>query len=116
MEGFAGATAIDTNTAAVTVSVVEPVILPIVALIVEAPSFKPVAKPPAVIVATRAADEPQVAVLVRFSVLPSLYVPVAVNCCVYPAGMEGFAGVTAIDTRAMPVPLRATTMGLPKAP
>jgi hypothetical protein len=27
-------------------------------------------------------------------------VPVAVNCCVSPLAIEGFAGVTAIDTRA----------------
>ena len=31
--------------------------------------------------------------------LPSEYVPVAVNCCVVPFGIDGFAGVTAIDTR-----------------
>src|SRR5271157_6549271 len=97
MEGFAGVTAIDTSTAAVTVSVVEPVILLIVAPIVEAPLLTPFAKPPAVIVATAGAEELHVAVLVRFCVLPSLYVPVAVNCCVVPAAMEGFAGVTAID-------------------
>src|SRR5208282_6636110 len=43
-------------------------------------------------------DELHIAVLVRFCVLPSLYVPVAVNCCVVPAAIEGFAGVTAIET------------------
>ena len=31
------------------------------------------------------------------AVLLSLYVPVAVNCCVAPFVMDGFAGVTAID-------------------
>jgi hypothetical protein len=30
-------------------------------------------------------------------VVPSLKVPVAVNCCVAPFTIEGFAGVTAID-------------------
>jgi len=30
-------------------------------------------------------------------VVPSLNVPVAVNCCVAPLVIEGFAGVTAID-------------------
>jgi hypothetical protein len=29
--------------------------------------------------------------------VPSLKVPVAVNCCVAPLVIEGFAGVTAID-------------------
>jgi hypothetical protein len=43
-------------------------------------------------------DELQVTVLVRFWVLLSLYVPVAVNCCVFPNGTEAFAGVTAIET------------------
>ena len=31
--------------------------------------------------------------------LPSEYVPVAVNCWVAPFAMAGFAGATAIDTR-----------------
>jgi hypothetical protein len=30
-------------------------------------------------------------------VVPSLNVPVAVNCCVAPLVIDGFAGVTAID-------------------
>jgi hypothetical protein len=30
-------------------------------------------------------------------VVPSLKVPVAVNCCVAPLVIDGFAGVTAID-------------------
>ena len=100
MEVFAGVTAIDTSTGAVTVSVVEPVILLSAAVIVEAPVFTAFAKPPAAIVATLGADEPHVAVLVRFCVLPSLYVPVAVNCCVLPTTIEAFAGVTAMDTSA----------------
>ena len=37
-------------------------------------------------------------VLVRFWVLPSLYVPVAVNCWRLPSGIEGLAGVTAMET------------------
>ena len=40
----------------------------------------PVARPAALIVATVTAEEPHVAVLVRFCVVPSLNVPVAVNC------------------------------------
>ena len=38
--------------------------------------------------------------LVRFCVVPSVYVPVAVNCCVSPLAIERFAGVTAIDWSA----------------
>ena len=117
IEAFAGVTAIDTSTGAVTVSVVEPVILPIVALMLEVPAVTPVAKPPAAIVATLGADELHVTKGVRFCVLPFLKWPVAVNCCVFPVAIEGFAGVTVIEVRpvSLPVPLSATRLGLPKA-
>ncbi len=52
------------------------------------------------IVATAVVDEVQVTWLVRFWVLESEYVPVAVNCCVPPMRHDGFAGVTAIDVSA----------------
>src|SRR5271167_4785158 len=58
-----------------------------------------VAKPLLVMVATEVALEVQVADEVRFCLLPSLKVPVAVNCCWFPAAIEGLTGVTAIDTR-----------------
>ena len=51
----------------------------------------------ALIVATDGVAEAQVTGLVRFCVVPSENVPVAVNCCVRPLAMLGFAGVTAID-------------------
>jgi hypothetical protein len=43
--------------------------------------------------------------------------PVAANCSVLPAAIEGFAGVTVIEVRplSVPVPLSATSVGLPKA-
>jgi hypothetical protein len=97
IDGFTGVTAIDCNVAAVTVSVVEPAMDDDVAEIVELPTPAPVARPAAVIVADAVFDELHVAVLVRFWVVPSLNVPVAVNCCVVPFTTEGFAGVTAID-------------------
>ena len=50
------------------------------------------------IVATVVVNELQVTELVRFWVLVSLNVPVAVNCCVVPLGIEGLAGLTAMDT------------------
>jgi len=56
-----------------------------------------VANPPLLTVAIVAADEAQVAVLVKFCVVPLLYVPIAVNCCVYPAATDVAPGVTAID-------------------
>jgi hypothetical protein len=94
----AGVTAIDTNTGAVTVRLVEPPIAPEIAWIVVLPAATPVAKPPLAIVATAVFVELHVTKLVRFAVLASLKTPVAVNCCVTPLAMEAFAGVTAIDT------------------
>lgn len=83
---------------ATTVSVVEPVTLPEVAEIVVEPALSAVARPVVLIVAVAVLLEAQVTLLVRFCVLLSENVPVAVNCCVPPAAIEGFAGVTAIDT------------------
>ena len=80
MEAFAGVTATDTSVEAVTVSVVLPEIEPVVARMVVDPVPIAVATPAALIVATVAAEELHVAVLVRFCVVPSVKVPVAVNC------------------------------------
>src|SRR5216684_1929418 len=96
-DGFAGVTAIDTSTAGVTVSSVEPVMLPLVAEIVDVPVPTLVARPVLLIVATPGVAEAHTAVLSTCVEL-SLNVPVAVNCCVAPLGIEGFPGVTAIDT------------------
>jgi hypothetical protein len=101
----------------VTVKVVEPSIAPKAAPIVVCPSATALASPAAFIVATPGADELHVAVFVRSCVLPSLYVPVAVNCCAWLGKIEGFAGVTAIErsSKGTPVPVRGTMPGLPKA-
>jgi hypothetical protein len=80
IEGFAGVTAIDCNIAAVTVSKVEPLMDDDVAVIVEVPTPAPVARPAALIVAVVVVPDDQVTVDVRFCVVPSLKVPVAVNC------------------------------------
>jgi hypothetical protein len=71
IEGPTGVTAIDTSVGT-TVSVVEPVILPTVALILEVPNATLVARPPEAIVATPGADDSHPTVLVRFCVLPSV--------------------------------------------
>ena len=63
--GLAGVTAIDCKTAAVTVSTVEPVTPPSVALIVEVPVDTAVARPPLVMVATEVVADAQVTWLVR---------------------------------------------------
>ncbi len=88
---------IETSATWLTVSVAMPLIEPEVAVIVDEPTPTPVASPPAAIVATEVIDELQLAVFVRFCVLPSLYVPVAVNCWVAPFGMDAVPGVTAIE-------------------
>ena len=98
IDGLAGVTAIDTKVGAFTVRVVEPLIEPEVAAIVALPCATPVANPPSLIVATLVDEELHVTVSVRFSVELLLYFPVAVNCSVPPAVIEGLAGVTAIDT------------------
>jgi hypothetical protein len=72
IDGVAGVTAIDTRVAAVTVSVVLPETVPAVAWIVVDPRLTAVASPAVLIVATPAAEELHVAVLVRFCVLESV--------------------------------------------
>jgi hypothetical protein len=96
IDDLAGVTAIDVN-AFVIVRDVVPATAPEVAVIVAVPAARPVASPPAPIVATLCADEFHVTEPVRLLELPSLNVPVAVNCSVIPTTIEGFAGVTAID-------------------
>jgi hypothetical protein len=83
MLAVAGVTAIDTSVAEVTVSVVEPVTLPDVAVIVDVPAARQDARPfdptALLIAATVVLDELQVTDAVSVSFVPSEYVPVAVN-------------------------------------
>ena len=59
------------------------------------PGVTPVANPPAVTVAP--VEALQVTLEVMSRVLPSAYVPVAVNCCVPLGATVAAAGVTAMD-------------------
>jgi hypothetical protein len=96
------------NAAGCTVNVVFPLTLPKVAFIIVLPTDTPLANPPALIVATPGTDELHTTWLVTFCVLPSEYVPVAVNGCVPPTGMPGLTGVTAIELNVgggAPLPL-----------
>jgi hypothetical protein len=68
----AGVTEIEVSTAAVTVSVAEPLIAPDVAVMVAVPWATLVASPLLLTVATDVAEEIQVAVLVRVWVVPLL--------------------------------------------
>src|SRR5262249_61195757 len=85
---------------ATTVRLVLPVTEPSAAAIVVVPVAPAVASPPAVTVAAPVFDEFQVTWLVRFCVLASEYLPVAVNCCVPPTVTVGVAGVTAVEVSA----------------
>ena len=84
IEGFTGVREIDTRAAGVTVSTLEPVIDPEAAVMVVVPVPVLVAKPAVgdelLMVATLDADELQWTEAVRSWVVPSLKVPVAVNC------------------------------------
>ncbi len=74
-DGVAGVTAIDTTVAGVTLSVVEPEMLPEVAEIVvlcPTPAACAVARPPTVTEATTEFNEPQVTDAVRSLELPSV--------------------------------------------
>jgi hypothetical protein len=57
-------------------------------------------------VAVAVLDELQVTDVVRFCVLPSVYAPVAVNCCVVPWTIDGLAGVTEMDTNCEDVTVK----------
>ena len=73
----------DCSTAVVPVSVaIFDVTLPTAAVILLEPIPTTLARPAELIVATATFEEFHVAVLLRFCVLLSEYVPVAVNCCV----------------------------------
>src|SRR5579864_1257691 len=98
IEGLLGVTAIALRVG-VTVSLVVPVTEPELAIMFALPGATPVAKPAALTVATVVDAEVQVTEFVRSCLLPSLRVPVAVNCCVAPWVIEGVAGVTASDAK-----------------
>jgi hypothetical protein len=125
IDGVAGVTAIDTSVATVVVSVADPLTEPDVAVMVAVPCATLVARPVGVMVATAGVLELHCREPLMFCVLPSLNVPVAVNCCVIPSGRVGIAGVTAIETSVAVVtvtvdepliePAVAVTLVLPTA-
>jgi hypothetical protein len=99
MDGLAGVTEIDSSIGAVTVSVVEPLIDPNVAWIVVLPCAILLASPALLIVATDVNTEAHVTEPLRSCVVLLEYVPVAVNCWVFPNPTDGLAGVTEIDSK-----------------
>lgn len=97
--GVAGVTAIEANTAEVTVRVVVPLTAPAAAVIVAVPVLREVTKPLELTLAIEAFEDDQVTLPVTSWVVPSLNDPVAVSCWVLPAAIEGAAGVTEINSR-----------------
>lgn len=74
--------------------------MPEFAEIVATPLATVVANPPLLIVATLPFAELQLTDPVTFAVLPSVYVPVAVNDCGVPSATVGDCGLMAIETSA----------------
>lgn len=96
----------EARSAALTVAVTLPLIEPEAAVIVVVPRLRAVARPLTVIDATLVFDEVQVTVAVMSCVVPSEKVPVAVNCCRVPSGMDALVGVTAMEVRLALVTVR----------
>ena len=103
IEVLAGVTANDTSTGGVTVSPVEPLTVPSVAVMVVPPVAAPFATPLLLIAATAVVLELHVTELLTSWLVPSLNVPVAVYCCVVPFAIDTFAGVTAMELNVAPV-------------
>jgi hypothetical protein len=98
-----GVIAIETKAAGVTVRFAVPDTEPKPAVMLAVPVAVDVARPivagAELMVATVASDDVHWAWLVKSCVVPSLYVPVALNCCVVPSGIEDVPGVRAMDVR-----------------
>ena len=71
------------------------------------------ANPPALMVATLTSEDDQVTCAVRFSVLPSLKLPVAVNCWVPPNDMVAGSGVTVMELRVALVTVKVAPPDCP---
>jgi hypothetical protein len=97
-EAWSGERMIDVRVGALTVTVLDPVIEPIVAVIVVLPATFAISIPLLSIEATVLSDEPQVTCDVRSCELLSLQVPVALNCWFVLSGKEGLDGLTEIET------------------
>jgi hypothetical protein len=75
------------------------------------PAAKALANPVALIDATMPFEELQVTELVRSWDDPSLNLPLAVNCCVAPTGIEGLLGLTVIELRLITVRVMVLVIG-----
>jgi hypothetical protein len=113
MLGLAGVTNMEKRVAEFTVRVVLPEVVPEVAVMVAVPAATAVATPLLLMVATDVFDELQVTWVAILKLVPSVYVPVVVNCWVTPTGMLGLAGVRDMKDRVADVTVRIV---LPEEP
>jgi hypothetical protein len=99
--------AIDASATGFTTSVADPLTDPELTLIVVVPAAKVLANPAvlgvSLMVATVGTVELQWPLWVRFCVVPSENVPVAVNACVVPGAIAAVDGAIAIETRVAAV-------------
>jgi hypothetical protein len=102
------------SVAEVTVKVVFPEMLPEVAVMVAVPGVMGVPSPLLLIDATDGLEDCQVTCVVISWLVPSEYVPEAVNCSASPTGMLGLAGVTAMEDSVAEVTVRVVFP--PKSP
>ena len=110
---LAGLTAIEDRVACVAVRVVLPnKRVPEVAVMVAVPGAATVARALPLTVATDVLDDVQITCVVISWIVPSEYVPEAVNCWMTPTGMLGSAGVTDMEDRVAVVTVR---LELPEA-
>ena len=82
------------------------------AVIAEVPSTWPVARPAGVTETAATLPERQTTLVVMSGVLPSVYVPSAVYCCVRPAALLTAAGVIWIDTSSALVTVNVAVFDL----
>ena len=79
---------------------VEAFTAPRAAVTEDVPGHKDAPRPVELMVATACVAELQVTDVVRSCWVPSVRVPVALNCCVVPNAIDGLGGFTVIDTKA----------------
>jgi hypothetical protein len=104
--GADGVTAMETNAAAVTVTLAEPLTEPEVATTLAVPALCPKVMPEPLTLTTPSGETLQTTELDRSCVLPSVNVPVADNFSLAPIATDEFAGVTASATKAAGITVR----------
>ena len=104
----------EVGTGETTMTVVDPLICPELAVIIAFPRVLACTSPMELTEATAGVEDDQVTNGVMFSASPVRHVPVAVNCCCSPRGRDESAGVRPIVKSPVsdPVPDRATVCGL----